>query len=53
MGWGNLGCFGGFPMYGMYYAKRTGGINTEEKYPYESGKSGKKGYCRYDLRSMK
>ena len=39
------GCNGGWPKFVFAYVKKTGGLDTEESYPYEHGRKGK---CRYN-----
>ena len=39
------GCNGGLPEHAFAYIKKSGGLDTEESYPYEHGRVGE---CRYN-----
>ncbi|XP_064599468.1 cysteine proteinase 1-like [Liolophura sinensis] len=41
----DCGVFGGWPYLAYEYVKKTGGLETEEDYPYCSGGGGAKGTC--------
>ncbi|XP_028995520.1 cathepsin L.1 [Betta splendens] len=46
--YGNMGCMGGLMDQAFQYIKATGGIDTEESYPYEA----EDGKCRYNAANV-